>query len=261
MRFSINRISMPSVSLGLRSTRHLCWMALIPPLWFSAAHAALVPTSSTREISISSDATSASGETASFLDAATATFPDPFDQHVDHVLVLDTIFGTTLASQQDSFFSSSLFSASGTTLTQASSSDPASVAAFSALSDYTTLFGVDTTATYRISGSVRHSGSAFPNPPADAGRAIVTLSVLGGPVIFSQEAATNSFTPFEQSFLLEAAVVYELTAGASAFANLADPQTDASSSSGFTFLLAIPEPTTASLLALGLLGLAMRRRG
>ena len=83
MRFSINRISMPSVSLGLRSTLHLCWMALIPPLWFSAAHAALVPTSSTREISISSDATSASGETASFLDAAAATFPDPFDQHVD----------------------------------------------------------------------------------------------------------------------------------------------------------------------------------
>ena len=87
------------------------------------------------------------------------------------------------------------------------------------------------------------------------------LSVLGGPVIFSQEAATDSFTPLEQSFLLETAVVYELTAGASAFANLADPQTAASSSSGFTFLLAIPETSTASLLALGLLGLAVRRRG
>ncbi|MFP8875926.1 MAG: hypothetical protein VCB99_03230 [Myxococcota bacterium] len=191
-----------------------------------------------------------------------ANFAVPFDKSVSRSLVLDTIFGSSLASQQDSLFSSTIFSATGTAQTTASSIDPDSVATFSAASDYTTFFGVDTAATYTIAGTVSHAGSAFSNPDADLGRAFIELSEVGGAILFSREAAVGSFTPFDMSILLAPGVAYSLTAGASALANLGDTQTSSSSTSAFSFALVIPEPHTANLLAAGMLGLALwsRRR-
>lgn len=252
---------MLSAPSALRSLVQLCCLFLLTLLSLAPAAADLVPTSSTREISISLDATSASGEPGNFSVASTATHPDLFDQHVDHALVLDTIFGTTLASQQNSTFSPTAFSATGGAQATASSTDPASVGDFDAASTYTALFGVNAPATYVISGSVSHAGSAFSNPDADLGRAFIKLS-NGASVLFSEEAAVDSFVNFEVSIPLHAGVAYTLTAGASALANLGDMQTSSSSTSAFSFALVIPEPHTASLLAAGMLGLALwsRRR-
>ena len=252
---------MLSAPSALRSLVQLCCLFLLTLLSLTPAAADLVPTSSTREISISLAATSASGETDSFSSYLSATHPDLFDQHVDHALVLDTIFGSTLASQQNSDFSTTTFSATGGAQATASSTNPASVGNFDAASTYTALFGVDAPATYVISGSVSHLGNAFSNSDADLGRAFIELSD-GATVLFSKEAAVDSFVNFEVPISLVPDVAYTLTAGASALANLGDKQTSSSSTSAFSFALVIPEPRTASLLAAGMLGLALwsRRR-
>ena len=82
---------MLSAPSALRSLVQLCCLFLLPLLSLAPAAADLVVDSSTRAITISLDATSASGETDDFADTATATHPDLFDQHVDHALVLDTM--------------------------------------------------------------------------------------------------------------------------------------------------------------------------
>ncbi|MGE4651714.1 MAG: hypothetical protein AAEJ53_12570 [Myxococcota bacterium] len=252
---------MLSAPCALRTLFQLCCLLLLPILPLAPAAADLIPASSTREISISLDAMSASGQMGSFADNESATHPDLFDQHVVHALVLDTIFGTTLASQQNSTFSPTTFSATGGAQTAASTTNPDSVGAFDAASTYSAVFGVDTPATYVISGSVSHAGSAFSDPAADLGRAFIQLS-SGAGVLFSKEASVDSFVNFEVPISLSPGVAYTLTAGANSLAELGDAQTSSSSTSAFSFALVIPEPHTANLLAAGMLGLALwsRRR-